>query len=649
MDRDDRNASAGGRRVAAGKGGKVALIVAAAVAAVVLCAYFALCAMAGGNKFWPHTSVMGIDLSGLTYAEAATKLAEEVPVKLAEKDLELYEPTSGAQVSLSAEGLVKTDELADQMWTARDTGSFFGRGGRYLARVLSKQGGAVTPTALTMTPEGEERLEQALAQVAQAAGVTGNDTTWEVRGDELILTKGITGKAIDAEKARADVKAALVGDSGRVEVAITEAPPAEPDLDAIHDQVFAEPVNASLDVKTMDVIASAQGRDFDVAAAKAALAAAAEGEPCSVPLTITEPSVTTEGLKALLFRDTLGVAATKATGTADRIRSIRNAAGFINGKILLPGEEFSYNGTCEPYTESNGYGRATAYVGGKSVDTVAGGICQLSSTLYWATLKANLKVTERHCHMYFPSYIAGGLDATVYGGGADYKFVNDTEYPIKLETYVDKSNYVHVAIYGTNLTGIHGEPYSTNKIITKYAVTVYEPNASIPVGTTQRDSTRTAYNAASIEAYQKLVDANGNVISTTFLHKDNYRGRNAVIWYNPADAGRWGIDTSTGLQTLTPVVPPSELPAESADPNLTDPTATTSPAPTDPVVTPPPAVVTDPPAVVTPPPVEPTPAVTDPGPVVTPPPVQTAEPVLTPPPAVDPVPSTGSDPLPPPQ
>jgi len=251
-----------------------------------------------------------------------------------------------------------------------------------------------------------------------------------------------------------------------------------------------------------------------------------------------EASITADALQEMLFRDTLSSAETKFTGTADRLKSIKNAAGFINDMILLPGEEFSYNSVCEPYTEANGYGKAGAYVNGATVDTVAGRICQFSSTLYWATLRANLEVTERHNHAYYPTYIAGGLDATVYGGGDDYRFVNNTEYPIKLETYVDDPKNVHVKIYGTNTTGIRGEPYATNKVITKYAKTVYEANSSVPRGTLKRDPTRTAYNGVSIEAYQQLIDADGNIISTELLHKDNYRVRNAVIFYNPADSRR---------------------------------------------------------------------------------------------------------------
>jgi len=589
MPKQERAAAhAGGKRVAPKKtaanprktaakkksGGGAGLVVFGVFLAAVVTGYLVLCAKAGSDTLWPGTSMMGIDLGGLTYQECADKLEQELPAILAERNVELYEPSSGARVRLEAEGLLETDTLVDDLWASRDLGDFFTRGARYVNSLVSQSGGIDLPAVLEITEEGEQRLDAALKEVAQQAGVTGNEASWIATDTELVLTKGITSRTIDAEKARNDVKKALTeGNGGTVEVSTTLAPPADVDLEAIRAEIHTDPVDASLNVKTMDINSEARGVDLDVEAARAAFDAIGEGEQCRVPLTINQPKVTASQLKALLFRDTLGSAVTKFTGTADRLKSIKNAAGFINGRILLPGEEFSYNGACEPYTEANGYGKAGAYINGHTVDTVAGGICQLSSTLYWATLKANLKITERHNHAYYPSYISGGLDATVYGGGANYRFVNNTDYPVKLEAYVDSSRYVHTILYGTNLTGIHGEPYATNKVITRKATTVYEADSSIPRGTTKKDSTRTAYDGATIEAYQKLVDADGNTVSVTLLHKDTYRHRDAVILYNPADAGN--IPGNSSSQST-----PSDKPSATPTPEAT-PTPSPTPEPTE--------------------------------------------------------------------
>lgn len=565
-----------GKRVAPGAGKKTGFLVAGIAVGVLAAAYLGLCVFANGDKLWPNTYMLGIDLSGLTSSQAESRLSVSLPGKLAEKRVELYEPGSGQRVELDTNGLMEAADLAGDVSTAARTdrwgANFLTLGGRYLSRVISRENVKVSPT-LTFTDSGEKRMVQALEEFSRELGIERNETTYEVTDTAILFKKGVTGMEVDGEAARSGVGFALCGTGPEtVEISLIQAPPAEPDFDAIHKEVSAQVADAYLDEQSGKIVPSVTGVDFDITAAKEALAQTAEGKPCRVELTLTEPKTTTERLHAVLFRDTLGSAVTKFSGTAARKDNIKLAASFINGHIVFPGKEFSYNALCGPYETSKGYGKAGAYVNGKTVDTTAGGICQLSSTLHWATLKGNLEVTERHCHRYEPGYIPGGLDATVYGSSLDYRFKNTTEYPVKVEAYVDGKNYVHVVLYGTNTTGIHGEPYSTNRTVTEYAKTLYEPNGDIPRGTTQKDPERTAYNAVTVEAYQKLVDANGNTVSTTFLHKDSYKLRNAVVFYHPADAALWGIDTATGLKTLAPVTPTPEAtptPSESHTPAAT--------------------------------------------------------------------------------
>lgn len=224
------------------------------------------------------------------------------------------------------------------------------------------------------------------------------------------------------------------------------------------------------------------------------------------------------------------------------------AASRVNGTILLPGEEFSYNALAGPYTEAGGYKKAGAYVGGKNIDTTAGGICQLSSTLYWTTLKANLQIVERNKHKYNSGYMpVVGTDATVFSDSLDFRFQNDTGFPLKIECYQDDSHRLHVTLYGTDTTGVHGEPYSVTLSTVAYQNT-YKPDASkVPVGGAPvRDEEYARYNGITVEVYQKLVDKNGNTVDTIFLHKDAYSVSNPVYYYNPADAERLGIDPATG-------------------------------------------------------------------------------------------------------
>lgn len=573
-----------GKRVARGpgmpRGGKIALAVVLVLVLALAGGYVGLCAYAGSSAFLPNTSIAGVDVSGQSREGATAALEGALPGLLADSRAEFTcagqsYAVNGDDPSVSVDAAAAVDAaLTDQ------AGSFFTRGGRYLAAVMHGNRYSV-PVTLTGTPDAVTRaVEECSDPEAQ--------TTWEVTDTELVLHKGVTGRTIDVA-ALTDALAERLGilvsgfqlDAAPIEAQVTTAPPAAPDFDAIRSEIAAEPADAYLDKETREIVPSVTGVDFDTAQAQAVLDAAGEGETVSVPLLLTEPKLTTAKLEANLFKDVLGSGSTTCAGPSNRWYNIDLAAKRLNGTILLPGETFSYNDTVGPYTLASGYKAAGTYQNGQSVDATAGGICQLSSNLYWVTLKANLEIVERHKHQFNGGYMPViGTDATVWSDQLDFRFQNNTDYPIKIESYLDKNHKLHVTIYGTDTTGIHGEPYHVVISTVPYKNT-YQPKDSIPVGTEpQRDPNYSRYNGYTVDLYQKLVDKNGKTISTTLLYRNTYKASDAVYYYNPADAARWGIDPSTGLKTLTPVTPtPSPSPSPSPAPSPT-PGGTPSPVPT---------------------------------------------------------------------
>lgn len=573
-----------GKRVARGpgmpRGGKIALAVVLVLVLALAGGYVGLCAYAGSSAFLPNTSIAGVDVSGQSREGAAAALEGALPGLLADSRAEFTcagqsYAVNGDDPSVSVDAAAAVDAaLTDQ------AGSFFTRGGRYLAAAMRGNRYSV-PVTITGTPDAVTRaVEECSDPEAQ--------TTWEVTDTELVLHKGVTGRTIDVA-ALTDALAERLGilvsgfqlDAAPIEAQVTTAPPAAPDFDAIRSEIAAEPADAYLDKETREIVPSVTGVDFDTAQAQAVLDAAGEGETVSVPLLLTEPKLTTAKLEANLFKDVLGSGSTTCAGPSNRWYNIDLAAKRLNGTILLPGETFSYNDTVGPYTLASGYKAAGTYQNGQSVDATAGGICQLSSNLYWVTLKANLEIVERHKHQFNGGYMPViGTDATVWSDQLDFRFQNNTDYPIKIESYLDKNHKLHVTIYGTDTTGIHGEPYHVVISTVPYKNT-YQPKDSIPVGTEpQRDPNYSRYNGYTVDLYQKLVDKNGKTISTTLLYRNTYKASDAVYYYNPADAARWGIDPSTGLKTLTPVTPtPSPSPSPSPAPSPT-PGSTPSPVPT---------------------------------------------------------------------
>ena len=627
-----------GRRVAerppAKQHGKKAALVAVLIVVLALGAgYTGLCAAAGGGTFLPNTSIADVDVGGQTQEQAVATLEAALPGLLSGRSAEFT--CGGKTYAVPADDPAVSIDVSAAVADAMEgqSGGFFARGWRFLSALLGREQLSL-PVSITGTPE-------AVAQAVEECADPEAQTTWETTDTDLVLHKGVTGRTIDTG-ALVDALAERLGHLisndqpaayAPIEAEITTAPPADPDFDAIRAEVAAEPVDAYLDKESGEIVPSAAGVDFDADAAKAALDGAAEGETVSVPLTLTEPDMTTADLEANLFRDVLGTGSTSCAGPSNRWFNIDLAADRVNGTILLPGETFSYNDAAGPYTLASGYKAAGTYQNGQSVDATAGGICQLSSTLYWVTLKANLETVERHKHQFNGGYMPViGTDATVWSNQLDFRFKNNTEYPIKIEAYLDSSHKLHVTIRGTDTTGIHGEPYSVVISSVPFKNT-YQPKDSIPVGSEPvRDTNYSRYNGYTVDVYQKLVDADGNTVDTIFLYRNTYRASNAVYYYNPADAARLGIDTSTGLKTLTPVTP-TPSPSASAEPSATpsaepsaspgaSPSATPTPAPTaTPVFTPDPAPT-------------PTPAAT-PAPAATP----SAEPAPSAEPSADP--STG--------
>lgn len=119
-----------------------------------------------------------------------------------------------------------------------------------------------------------------------------------------------------------------------------------------------------------------------------------------------------------------------------RAENIRLSAKAIDEKEIMPGETFSYNNTVGPTNKKNGYKMAQIFVKGKKKKGYGGGVCQVSSTLYNAVLAADLEIAERHSHSKKVYYVDEDKDAATAYGSIDFKFVNNKDYTIKINSYI---------------------------------------------------------------------------------------------------------------------------------------------------------------------------------------------------------------------
>ena len=245
-------------------------------------------------------------------------------------------------------------------------------------------------------------------------------------------------------------------------------------------------------------------------------------QPCTIALDIAveEPKGSTEELAEV--KDVLGSFTTAYTSSgSSRSANVENGCKLIDGITLYPGEEFSTYETVSPFSEANGYYMAGSYVNGKVVDSLGGGICQVSTTLYNAVLRAELEVTERHNHSMIVSYVDPSADAAIAeSSGKDFRFVNNLDYPIYIEGYT-KGKKITFNIYGKETRDAGREVRYESEILevtNPPADTIYA-DASYPIGYIVTESAHIGYRAK----LWKIVTENGVEVSRTEVNSSKYK------------------------------------------------------------------------------------------------------------------------------
>lgn len=246
---------------------------------------------------------------------------------------------------------------------------------------------------------------------------------------------------------------------------------------------------------------------------------------------VTEPKGSVEDLQKMT--DVLGTFTTSySTSSSARCKNVENGCRLINGTLLYPGDEFSTYDTIKPFTEANGYYPAGSYQNGKVVDSLGGGICQVSTTLYNAVLLSELEVTERNNHSMIITYVKPSMDAAIAeSAGKDFRFVNNWDNPIYIEGYTENKQ-ITFTIYGVEqrdpgrVVRYESETLSTthpdHEIIT--------PTTSQGVGYISVESAHVGYTAQ----LWKVIEENGVEVSREVINKSSYKvsPRSATVGVN---------------------------------------------------------------------------------------------------------------------
>ena len=246
---------------------------------------------------------------------------------------------------------------------------------------------------------------------------------------------------------------------------------------------------------------------------------------------VTEPEGSAEELANI--KDLLGSFTTSfSTSGSNRCKNVSSGASHINGTVLYPGEEFSAYETVSPFTEANCYAMAGSYLNGEVVDSMGGGICQVSTTLYNAVLRAELNVTERSPHSMTVHYVDLSEDAAIAGTYKDFKFVNSTEYPIYIEGYTTSDKKITFNIYGKETRDKNRTISFESQMVSETpATTILQEDAGQGIGYKAVSSKGSSGYVAEL---YKIVKVNGVETDRIKVNKSTYKGTNRVVTYGTA-------------------------------------------------------------------------------------------------------------------
>lgn len=516
-------------------GNKKIIIVCSVIAIAIIIAIFStIFALINSNneKILNGISINGISVSGKDKDEVKKLLAEKTEAKRTEdlvvkldtktKDGEEYKGiVSFEQLQLN----YKLDEAIEKAYSIGRDSNIFVNNFNIIKTFFTKNNIEIP------YEYNEEELNKQIDTInGQIPGAV-IESNYDIDEDkkELIITKGKAGSVVEPELLKQEVENEIKNvesTENEINLSTKNKEPNEIDLDKIYSEIHTEPQNAYYTQNPFTLYPHVNGIDFAISMEEAKKILEENKEEYIIPLKITHPEITTDKIGSEGFPDLLAEFSTNYNpGAKDRTTNLKLASNKINNTVVLPGETFSYNKVVGKRTTAAGYKEAPSYAGGKVVNDIGGGICQITSTLYNAVVFANLDIVSRSNHQFVPSYVKAGRDATVVYGAIDFKFKNTRKYPIKIKSTVS-GGVARVQIYG-----MKEETEYKVKIETKITgsipmQTVYEDDPTLEKGKEKVE--QKGHNGTYSEAY-KVVYLNGKVVSRTLLSKDKYNQMSTII------------------------------------------------------------------------------------------------------------------------
>ena len=465
--------------------------------------------------------IEGIDVSGLTREQARKKL-ESIYSEKKKKDITLkYEDFETTIAPETLETNYNIEKATNEAILVGKSGNIITNNYGIFFALIGKKNIKVETTI------NEEHTKQAIEDIQTNLPETIEEPDYYIENDKLIITPGKEGLKILTDKLLTEIKEQqknINTNQEKIEIPAEKAWPSKVDIDKIHQDIYKKVQDAYITKDPVEVHPEVIGKDFNIEDAKKILEE--NKEQYEIPLQITNPQVTLSNLGSEAFPEKISVYSTRYDGgDKDRSTNLEIACKKIDEKIVLPGETFSYNKTLGARTTKAGYKTAKVYENGAVVDGIGGGICQISSTLYNAVLKANMQTVERRNHQFITSYVPEGRDATVAYGVTDFKFKNTRKYAIKIKATAS-NGVATISIYGIKENPEYNITFETKTISTIPVTEKYIEDNTIAEGI--EEIKQKGANGCVTETYI-IKSLNGQVVSKDLLSKDTYSAMQRII------------------------------------------------------------------------------------------------------------------------
>ncbi|MEG1880738.1 MAG: VanW family protein, partial [Oscillospiraceae bacterium] len=385
------------------------------------------------DKVYPNVYVGETNIGGQTAENAANTLNNIYTAdKLQDKKIKLSCKEANSEIAIKNLSIHfdNTKTTSDAFSYGR-SGNIFMRMYDYLMFSFGRH--EVSPSM----KYDEQALTGAINDIAKPYEVEPIGYTHKIDTNKLTLYKSVDGIKVNRELVTNQIESEILSFTFNpitLEPVVTSPP--KLDFDEFYAYVTSDAKNASYEKVDGHVVVK-PGKlkcEIDKESVNSAIIELEGGtESFEMVAKTTPPAVTSEMLTADLYSETLGSYNSDFGGSsAPRANNVRLASKKMNGTELMPGEVFSYNNIVGERSRANGFQAAPVFVGNKVESGLGGGVCQPSSTLYSAVLYANLEIVERNQHSLSVSYMPGGMDATVSYGSLDFRFKNNTPYPVKV-------------------------------------------------------------------------------------------------------------------------------------------------------------------------------------------------------------------------